>query len=310
MSRTRLALGTAAAVAGTAAMARAVDRRWASNADPCGLDELSLPDGESTLVATDDGAKLAMTVAGSGPTVVLAHCWTGGTQVWSPVAHRLVRAGRRVVLYEQRGHGASTVGSDGLSIPRLGADLRTIIEAVDAQDAVLAGHSMGGMTVQSLAAHHPDVIAARARALVLVSTAAAGLSQGRADRRAERMLGSSRIDRALAGPAGHALVRGVVGKSVARNHLVVTRDLFVACDPKVRAGWFAAMQQMDLRDGIAGVAVPTTVMVGTRDRLTPLSRANEIVAAIPGATLQTLAGYGHMLPLEAPDQVADAILAA
>ena len=64
-----------------------------------------------------------VTVAGDGPPVVLAHCWTGGREVWAPVANRLVRRGHQVVLYDQRGHGSSSVGDDGLTIERLGAEL-------------------------------------------------------------------------------------------------------------------------------------------------------------------------------------------
>ena len=62
--------------------------------------------------------------------VVLAHCYTGSRGVWAPVARRLVDKGYRVVLWDQRGHGASTVGSDGLTIDRLGEDLREVLESV------------------------------------------------------------------------------------------------------------------------------------------------------------------------------------
>jgi pimeloyl-ACP methyl ester carboxylesterase len=110
-------------------------------------------------------------------------------------------------------------------------------------------------------------------------------------------------------PVGHALVRGSVGAGVRRNHLVVTRDLFVACPPEARAGFLGAMQAMDLREGIAGIGVPTTVVVGSRDRLTTPALADVLVEAIPEARLVTLPDRGHQLPLEAPDEVAAEILA-
>jgi pimeloyl-ACP methyl ester carboxylesterase len=167
---------------------------------------------------------------------------------------------------------------------------------------------MGGMTVMSLAAHHRSVLAERARALVLVSTAAFGLSQGgRGDAFAGRMVGSSLVERVMRGAVGHALVRGAVGRSVRRNHLMITRDLFVACSPAARTGWLTAMQAMDLRAGLVGVAVPTTVVVGSVDRLTPPPLAAELVDRIAGAGLVTLDGFGHMLPLEAPDEIASVI---
>ena len=307
-SRTKVAVGVVMVVGGLvaagAAAARRVDRGWAGGTDPSAPGDRILPAGEACTVVTDDGASLAVTVAGSGPTVVLAHCWMGARETWAPVAHRLIRSGHRVVLYDQRGHGSSTVGSDGLTIPRLGGDLRAVLEAVDARDAVLAGHSMGGMTIQSLAVHHPDVLTERTRAIVLVSTSARDLSgDTRSSRRTEATLGQAWIEPLLSSTMGHALVRGVFGERVHRDDLVLTRDHVVACAPEVRAGWFSAMARMDLVDGIASVAVPTTVMGGSRDTLTPPSRSDTIVAAIPGAALQTLSGYGHMLPLEAPDIV-------
>jgi non-heme chloroperoxidase len=227
--------------------------------------------------------------------------------VWAPVAHRLNRSGHRVVMYDQRGHGSSTVGSDGFTIPRLGADLKTVLEAVDAGDAVLAGHSMGGMTIQSLAAHHLDVVDERGRALVLVSTAASGIGRGRGDAVGQRVIASPWLERAFRSPVGHAFVRGSVGRAARRNHLVLTRDLFVATPPEARSGWLSAMQTMDLREGIARIGIPTTVVVGSRDTLTPPSRAAELVDTIPGARLVTIDHAGHMLPLEHPDEVADAI---
>jgi pimeloyl-ACP methyl ester carboxylesterase len=58
-----------------------------------------------------------------------------------------------------------------------------------------------------------------------------------------------------------------------------------------------------LLEGIATIGIPTTVMIGSRDRLTAPARADQMVASIPGARLVTLPGRGHMLPLEDPDAV-------
>jgi non-heme chloroperoxidase len=306
------AAGAAGALAGGIAAVRAADARWAAAHDPIAPQERLLPPGDALTVRTDDGAELAVTVAGpeDARTVVLPHCWTGGREVWAPVAHRLLREGSRVVLYDQRGHGSSTTGEEGFTIPRLGHDLRTVLEEVDARRTTLAGHSMGGMTIQSLAAEHLEVVDERVRAIVLVATAASGLGGYRRDTVFQRAVSSRAVDRLLRSSVGHALVRGTVGRAVAREHLVMTRDLFLACDPEVRVGWLSSMQAMDLREGIAEIGVPVTVVAGTRDLLTPRSRAKELAEVIPGANLVTLPDRGHMLPLEAPDELADLIAAA
>jgi pimeloyl-ACP methyl ester carboxylesterase len=221
------------------------------------------------------------------------------------VARRLVESGHRVVLYDQRGHGASSRGTAPLSIEMLADDLAFVLRARDVTDAVLAGHSMGGMTIMSLATYRPDVLAERARAVVLIATAAADMGTGPAAAEwfSAALISSPAVSLALHSAAGHRFVRGVFGSDPVRSHIDLTRTLFADTAPQVRAGFMVAMSAMNLLEGIATIGIPTTVMVGSRDRLTAPARAAQMVAAIPGARLVTLAGRGHMLPLEDPDAV-------
>lgn len=271
------------------------------------MSDLLLPAGTTLVVATDDGAELAVTDIGTGPTVVLAHGWTEQREVWARVVHRLLDAGCRTVLYDQRGHGSSTAGTDGFTVRRLAGDLRAVLEAVDARDAVLAGHSMGGMTIMSLAKEHPEVLAERARGLALVATAASGLGGSKLDAWAAALMAKPWFISLFRGPLGPLLVRRTVGKVAEREHLRLTRDLFVACQPDARRGWLEAMQTMDLGPSLASIDLPTVVLVGTLDRLTPPHLADALVAGIRGARLVRYDDLGHQLPLEAPDAVADEI---
>jgi pimeloyl-ACP methyl ester carboxylesterase len=309
----RRAVGVASVVAAGAGAVAAwrADRRWRAADDPCDNAPLAEPDGDGFEVQTDDGATLSALVAGDGPTVVLSHCWTGSRGVWGPVARRLVDRGLRVVLYDQRGHGGSTVGKEGCTIERLGADLRDVLGTVDARDAVVAGHSMGGMSVQSLAAHHPDDTRDRVRALVLVSTAAAGLGAARvAATAAAAAVASPLTERLLRAQFGHALVRNSVGRRAVYSHLAATRDTFVETPGEVRRDFLEAMQSMDLRPKLARVEAPATVVVGTRDRLTPPKLGRDLVRTLPTARLVEIPDAGHMLPFEQPDRVADLITEA
>lgn len=277
-------------------------RRRAPAARAGGSEPL-LPAGTTLVVPTDDGAELAVTDIGSGPLVVLVHGWTEQRETWALVVRRLLDDGCRVVLYDQRGHGSSTAGADGFTIPRLAGDLRAVLEAVDARDAVLVGHSMGGMTILSLAQDHPQVLAARARGIALVATAAAGLGGSRFDPLLVRLLGSAWLLRLFRGPLGPWLVRRTFGRTARPEHRRQTRDHFVATDPAARVGWLEAMLTMDLTGALGTIAVPTVVLVGTRDTLTPPEHADRIVAGVPGSRLVTYEGLGHQLPYEAPDAV-------
>jgi pimeloyl-ACP methyl ester carboxylesterase len=271
---------------------------------------------EHQIVRTPDGAELAVwDLPGDGPdaaVVVLPHCWGCNHEIWIPVARRLREQGYRVVLYDQRGHGLSTRGTAPLAIDTLAHDLEAILEATEVRDVVLAGHSMGGFTVMSLATHRPEVFRERAKAVVLVATAATtvGLGGPASPQFAASVISSPFVTRVLQTKNGHLLVRSAFGTQPVRAHMELTRDVFANCDPKVRGDFVLAFATMDLLEGIATIDVPTTVMVGTRDTLTVPKKSHQMVATIPGSRLVTLKSKGHMLPLEDPDAVADEIVRA
>jgi pimeloyl-ACP methyl ester carboxylesterase len=299
----------AVAGAGAVAAALAAGRRWRSAEDPCAATVLDPAEAREFKVSRPDGAVLDGVDTGpaDGALVVLSHCWTGSRATWEPVAARLIERGRRVVLYDQRGHGASTQGTGPLTVDGLGDDLAAVLEAVDARDAVLAGHSMGGMSVLALAVNHPDVVADRVRALVLAGTAGFGVAAGLLAAPVRFVTGSRRVDRLMAGPLGPALSRGAVGRHPRRAHVVSTRDAWLSLPADVRRQFLVALQGMDFRAGLGSLDLPTTVVVGTRDLLTPPRLGRGIAAAVPGARLVEVPGAGHMLPYEEPDLLADII---
>ena len=316
------ALATAVA-AGAAYRRLQAGRSAATTGVPDDDGQLSLGWGEAvvasepTTVSTDDGADLAVwDYAGESadaPAVVLSHCWTGNHEIWVPVARRLREQGYRVVLYDQRGHGASTLGTAPITVELLAHDLATVLEATDVRGAVLAGHSMGGMSIMSLANHHSDILHERARAVVLVATSATKVGNYPDPvlrRMAAPLVGSPALTRAMASRNGHRFVRGVFGTEPVHAHMVLTANAFARAHPGARADFMVALSTMDLLEGIATIQLPTTVIVGSRDTLTLPLKSDEMVATIPGARLVTLPDRGHMLPLEDPDAVTDEIVRA
>lgn len=304
--RARTALAAAAGTAAVGALVAANRRRPVGGPHPAPLD---LHGARTTTVVTSDGGTLAVTETGAGPLVVFAHGWTESRTIWTSVAAELA-SGHRVVLYDQRGHGASTVGSDGISIERLGQDLHDILVAYEAEDAVLVGHSMGGMTVMELLGSRPELTETRVGAAVLVSTAAAGLgTHPRVDALAARVVGSPLVTRLFAGRAGPILARRSLGRRPQSAHSTATAALFATTSETIRRDCFVAMSAMDLRAGLALVDCPVTVVVGERDRLTPPRLAREIAALINGAELVVIPDAGHQLPFEVPGRLAALIRA-
>ena len=171
-----------------------------------------------------------------------------------------------------------------MAIETLAHDLAMVLDATDPRDAVLAGHSMGGMTIMSLATHRPDVLRERAKATVLVATAATSLGDRSAQsaRVARAMVASPFVTRAMLAKNGHVFVRFALGDSPVRSHMDLTRELFGNCHGTVRGDFLGSPAAMDLLEGIATMEVPTTVMVGTRNALTLPKKAEQIVATVPG----------------------------
>jgi pimeloyl-ACP methyl ester carboxylesterase len=312
MSRKRN-LGLLAAAAGVVGAGVAVQRRRRGGPSPALAplehDPLAALPGRDRDLVMDDGATISLTDMGpaTGSPVVLIHGWVNDRRVWSDVAPRLVDAGHRVIAYDQRGHGRSVIGSDPSTIDRLGNDLAEVLEQLDLHDVVVAGHSMGGMATQAMLIDHPQQT--RVHAIVLVATGAAGVGlppQARA--LADVVLGWERGDSFMARDAlGKAIVRSAFGRVARHEHLIACRDMLLGTPTASRRAFVAAMNVMDLRAGLASITVPTAIIVGTRDTLTPPTRARVIAAAIPGSTIEVLPGRGHMLPWEAPDEVAHLI---
>ncbi|MDQ6837502.1 MAG: alpha/beta hydrolase [Actinomycetota bacterium] len=286
-------------------------RRWATNPDPTAGAPLDLPPGDEVTVPTSDGGRLAAWVMGpeDGQVVVCAHGWTAERRIWAAPARRLVAAGRRVVVYDQRGHGASTAGTDGLTIAAVGADVAAVLKHLDLRDAVVAGHSMGGMAVQSFAIEHKGVLAERVRAVALVATAGAEMGLKALDKSAASIIASDVATRAVGNPRyGPFLVRSSFGRRPALAALQATTESFAKTPPATRTAFLDAIGSMNLHPQLGAVTAVSVVVSGTLDTLVPHARSRRTGELISGARFIPIKGAGHQLPFEAPDRLADILL--
>lgn len=125
--------------------ARAAVARIERNPDPYPPERLiAEPEGEEMLITRPDGTLLRALVAGEGSPVVLAHGYTATLAEWNLVWDDLIARGFRVIAFDQRGHGRSTLGSAGSGSEPMAADCAAILEHFNVSDGVLVGHSMGG----------------------------------------------------------------------------------------------------------------------------------------------------------------------
>ncbi|HEV7677046.1 MAG TPA: alpha/beta hydrolase [Candidatus Dormibacteraeota bacterium] len=317
----RAARVTAAVALGAVAweLQRRADRR-AVAADPATAELAHQITGRPVAVASKDGTRLHAEVFGpdGAPAIVLVHGWTNAIAVW----HYQIRdlAGRfRVVAYDQRGHGRSGPPQAAAYTPEaLGDDLHAVIEATvpEGEQCVVVGHSMGGMTIVSWAGMHADQVRRHVAAAALIGTGMGDLLE---QILVLRPRWAARVHRALTPravayplrlprnptPLSYRAVRYVaLSVNASPGAVDFTGKLFADCPAPVRAGFGRSFSALDLYTSVPRLDVPTLVMVGELDRLTPPWHARKLADELPQVEeLVELRGVGHMLQLEAPDEV-------
>jgi len=228
------------------------------------------------------GARISYTVAGPSGTPVLLLINSIGTarELWAPQVEAFSRA-YRLIRYDARGHGASSVPSGDYTIEQLGRDALAILDAERADTASVCGISLGGLTAMWMGVHAPQRVAS----LILANTAARiGTVQSWTDRMAlVRERGMSAVAD-LAIPLWFS-------SGFAQRHpatLARFRSMIEACAPEGYLGCCAALRDEDLREAIADIRCPVLAVAGHADVPTPVGALQFIHERVPGSRMVTL----------------------
>jgi pimeloyl-ACP methyl ester carboxylesterase len=311
-TRTRVGLIAAGVAAGAGALGYAGERfaarRIRRRPDDDAERVLEVPIYTSHSVPSHDGGTLHVVDEGSGPPIVLSHGVTLSVRTWCYQLESLPSDGFRVLAFDHRGHGDSVAGESGHSLLNLGEDVRSVLLGLDVRDAVLVGHSMGGVAVQQFVTSFPDLARERVAGIVLLST----LARAPLARNTARIEGP--LERVVAGlpdstrlwnarNLGFVLARVGFGKQPRPSHVELVRRMMADCADETRRLAPYALVGLDLTEAITHIDLPTLVIGGTADLLTPPAEARRIARLIPNARLELLDGGGHMLMLERTDDV-------
>ena len=251
------------------------------------------------------GTSFAVHTAGSGLPLVLLHGFPLDHRMWSgqaPLAGNV-----RLIVPDLRGFGGSG-GSVAASIAALADDVAAVLDALHvAAPAVICGLSMGGYVAQHLAVRHPQKVAA----LVLVDTKLeADTPEARAarvdlaakvGRLGPQILADAMLPRLLAAAAHDASARG--------SHEALLRRI-IAEQPvaAIQAALAALGDRPDMTAPLRDVRVPTLLVVGSEDAITPPECLERAARIMPCTRLLIVPGAGHMTPLEAPAEFNAAVL--
>ena len=255
--------------------------------------------------ATIDGGEIAYDVRGEGPPVLLLHAFPLGLFMWDAQVEALSPT-HRVVRFDARGFGGSAAGDGPLTMERIADDGAAILDHLGIEKAVVGGCSMGGYAAFAFVRRHPQRLAG----LVLQDTrAGADTAEAKANRAAlaAKVLGEG------ASAAVEAFLPKLVGETTHLERPAVVaglRERILATSPQAIANALHGLAaRADSRATLPTIAVPTLVLVGSEDVLTPASEAATMAAAIPRARLDVIPGAGHLANLEDPAAVNGALRA-
>ena len=258
------------------------------------------------------------------PTMVFVHGYALNLDCWH-FQREAFRGKHRMVFYDQRSHGRSGRSDrEHATIEQLGDDLVSVIEELAPKgDVVLVGHSMGGMSIIALAERHPELFAKRVSGVALVSTTAGGLHPHRTlGRWVPDRLGTLVAPRVIAALAkapelvdsarrSGSNIGFIVAdmfafgsKDVPAAHVEFLDEMLAGTSFDVLAEFFPNFSQLDKFDHLGALGkMPTTIICGTKDKLTSVGHSRKMAQRLPDAVLVECEGAGHMVIFEARDQV-------
>ena len=294
-------------------------RRLAADPERHALAEL--PAGREASVRSADGTRLQARVFGpdTGPTVVLVHGWTCTHRFWVRQIRELARS-LRIVAYDLRGHGESEAPeASDYSTDALAADLDAVLAQLvpRGERPVVAGHSLGAMSIVAWAGVHPERVPRQLAGAVLVNTGIGDLVTEALLLRAPSALGRGRqvagravmsvkapVPKRSTPISSRAVHYVALGPDASPAQVAFCETMFLNCRRDVRAACGGTLSTLELSHAVERLDVPVAVIAGERDRLTPPAHSRRLAAALPQlAVHDELARVGHMAPVEAPDAV-------
>ena len=248
----------------------------------------------SMQTAQVNGVELAYRDEGQGPPLLLIHAFPLSSAMWEDQLDGLATR-MRVIAPDMRGFGATARGTGMMSLDQAADDLVALLDHLKLERVTLAGLSMGGYMSFALLRRYRD----RVERLILADTRAGADSD-------EAKQGREKNAQLAEAEGAGAIADQMLPKLLSANATDEVRDevrkIVKAND---RAGVAAALRAMAARPDstplLATIDVPTLIIVGSEDALTPPSESQAMHAAIAGSRLVEIPGAGHISNVEAPD---------
>jgi pimeloyl-ACP methyl ester carboxylesterase len=271
---------------------------------PPAPEEPEAPEAPGGPEAAAGPAAPPVTVYGEGTPVVLLHAFPLDSRMWLPQVEAL--GGYQVLVPDLRGFGAArAMAGDTSQIELLADDVASLLDDRRLERVVLCGLSMGGYVALAFAGRHPE----RLGGLVLLDTKAGADSEAA---RAERLAIADRVLVEGVGFMPEVMLPRLLGETSRRERPEVVEQVtetILDQDPRgIAAAQRGMAERPDATASLAGIHVPTLVIVGAEDELTGPGEARTIAEAVRDARLVQVPGAGHLVNLEQAAPVNEALL--
>lgn len=237
---------------------------------------------------------------GSGPPLLLVHGFPLDHTMWR---HQIAafKATHRVIAPDLRGFGRSSVTPGLVTMEQFAADLAGILPALgENRPVIFCGLSMGGYIAWQFVEHHRSKL----QALIVCDTKAAPDTP---EARQTRLEAADKLERDGTTFLAESMLPRLFGESLAKNpppYVEETVAVILGTDPRACAAAQRGMaERVDYRPRLECIDLPTLILCGERDVISPPKEMREIAASIPNAKYAEIPGASHMTALETPEAV-------
>jgi pimeloyl-ACP methyl ester carboxylesterase len=262
------------------------------------------PEQKISFCRAADGVRLAYATVGQGPFLVktggfLGHLeldWKNWGHIWATLAND-----RTLLRYDARGNGLSDWDAGEISLDAWVRDLETVVDAAGIDRFPLVGFSQGCAVSVAYAARHPD----RVSHLILYGGFALGVLKRAISRNArDRLLALRTLMRTewdTDNPSFRQMMTAQFMPEASKEQVEAFNELLRnVCTPDCAIRYYGATDQMDVRDLLAKISVPTLVMHAREDGVQPVEEGRKLAAGIPGARFVTFPGKNHIFTEDEP----------
>jgi 3-oxoadipate enol-lactonase len=243
------------------------------------------------------GSDLAYDVRGQGPALLLLHAFPLGMAMWDPQAAAFAGS-HQAIRFDARGFGGSPPGDGLLTMERIADDAVALLDHLGVSRAVVCGLSMGGYAALALVRRHAD----RLKGLVLADTRAGADADAA---RAARASQAEKVRKEGSAAIADAVLPKLVGETTHTQRpelLVRLRQMIAANPPRGIADALAGLAaRADSTPTLREIRVPTLVVCGAEDAITPLTESEALVRGIAGSRLEVVPAAGHLSSMENPE---------